>query len=151
MVISKYNTCLVRDRDFMDEYEVKVLDPGEVYEFCKNYIFKDISPDEQFYVIALNCKTEIIGFSLVGQGGLVSATVEPRSVFRFAIGANAANIILIHNHPSGGSDPSEDDIAATKRLCECGEVLGIKVLDHIVYADTNYISLRASNLANFDW
>jgi DNA repair protein RadC len=144
MIVTKYKTCLVRENDFMDAYNVSIHSPEEIREFCEHYIYGDaIAPDEQLYVIALNCRRELIGFSLIGQGGLTSASVEPRSVYRFAINANAAGIILVHNHPGGNAEPSNDDIRATERIVECGKILGIKVVDHVIIGDFQFSSFRA--------
>ncbi len=106
-------------------------------------------PDrENFAVIMLNGKNKIIGLHVVSQGSLNQSVVHPRETFKAAILANAAGIILAHNHPSGDTAPSQEDKAVTKRLAEAGELLGIKVLDHVV-VDTetgNYLSFVEEGL-----
>lgn len=76
------------------------------------------------------------------KGTIDCTVVHPREVFKGAILLNSANIILTHNHPTGNPTPSEEDIELTKRLVECGELLGIKVLDHIITGDGVFHSLR---------
>ena len=75
-------------------------------------------------------------------GELSSTVVHPREVFTMAVRKSAAAVIFVHNHPSGDPSPSKEDIDTTKRLVEAGNVLGIRVLDHIIIGDGKYESLR---------
>jgi DNA repair protein RadC len=75
---------------------------------------------------------------MISQGNLNSSIIHPREVFKNAILSNANSIILVHNHPSGDINPSKEDIEVTKRLREVGNLLGIKVLDHVIIGDTFY-------------
>ncbi len=95
---------------------------------------------EEFLVLLLDGKNKLLGFNLVSLGSLTSSLVHPREVFKPAILANAASILLLHNHPSGDPIPSAEDIAITKRLREVGEIHGIQVLDHVIIGDGRYIS-----------
>ncbi len=79
-------------------------------------------------------------------GSLDSSVVHPREVFKEAISASAASVIFVHNHPSGDSTPSEDDIKLTKRLAEAGEIMGIDVLDHIIIGEKEHLSLKRKDL-----
>jgi len=84
----------------------------------------------------------VLRVQLVALGGLNAAGIEPREVFRGAIAAGAAAVVLAHNHPSGSPEPSEDDLRLTRRLAACGETLGVRLLDHLVLGDGRYVSLR---------
>lgn len=90
---------------------------------------------EQFTVLLLDAKHKPVGVNVVAVGSLTACLVHPREVFKAAILANAASIILAHNHPSGDPTPSPEDDALTRRLKDAGETLGIRVLDHIVLGD----------------
>ena len=91
------------------------------------------NPDrENFAVIMLDAKNKIVGLHVVSQGSLNQTIVHPRETFKAAILANAATVILAHNHPSGDTKPSREDMEITKRLREAGDILGIKVLDHVI-------------------
>ena len=79
-------------------------------------------------------------------GSLNASIVHPREVFLPAVRASAAAIVLVHNHPSGDAEPSEEDLTITKRLVECGELLGIGVLDHVIIAARGLVSFRARQL-----
>ena len=96
---------------------------------------------EHFYAILLNTKNFVIAVELISVGGLDASLVHPREVFKPAIRRSASSIILAHNHPSGDTTPSQEDIEVSKRLVEAGKLLGIPVLDHLILGDGHYISL----------
>ena len=104
------------------------------------------SDREKFICIHLNIKNQIISYEVVSIGSLTSSIVHPREVFKAAILANAASVCFLHNHPSGSSEPSIDDIEITKRLCKAGSILGINVLDHLIIAGNDYLSFRQKGL-----
>ena len=79
---------------------------------------------------------------MVSVGSLNKAIVYPREVFKKAILSNAANVLAFHNHPSGDTEPSQQDIQLTYRLVEAGELLGIKLLDHLIIGDGTFTSLK---------
>jgi DNA repair protein RadC len=101
---------------------------------------------EEFHVLLLNARHECMRRVLISRGSLNASIVHPREVFRPAILASAASIILVHNHPSGDPDPSEEDLSITRRLVQVGELVGIGVLDHVVIAKRGSVSLRARSL-----
>ena len=80
---------------------------------------------------------------LISIGELTSAPVHPREAFCQAVKKSAAAVIFVHNHPSGDPTPSKDDLNTTKRLVECGRLLGIRVIDHIIIGDGCYTSIAA--------
>ncbi len=88
--------------------------------------------EEHFYVLLLNNQNHVIKKELISKGILDSAILHPREVFRPAIKHSAARIILIHNHPSGNPEPSQEDLEITQRLTAAGEEIDIKVLDHVI-------------------
>lgn len=97
---------------------------------------------EVFKIVLLDTKNNIISINNVSVGCLDSTIVHPREVFLDAIKNSSAAIILVHNHPSGEVEPSKDDINITNRIIECGKIIGIKVLDHIIIGDGNYLSFK---------
>jgi DNA repair protein RadC len=96
---------------------------------------------ENFVAVLLNTKNEVIETPTVSVGTLSSSLVHPREVFKPAIRASAASVILAHNHPSGKAEPSLEDREITRRLCEAAGILGIEVLDHVIVGD-NYFSMK---------
>ena len=99
-----------------------------------------------FVAVLLDGKNGIIGFNVVSIGSLTAALVHPREVFKPAILANAAALILAHNHPSGDPEPSDEDKAITGRLRHAGELLGIRILDHLVIGDGSFRSFADERL-----
>lgn len=97
---------------------------------------------ENLVVAFLNVKNEVIGREAIFKGSLQSSIVHPREIFRKAMERSSASVIIAHNHPSGSTDPSPDDIEVTKRLVECGNILGIEVLDHVIIGDGKFLSLK---------
>lgn len=95
---------------------------------------------EKFIVISLNSANKIIRYNVISIGNLTSSVVHPREVYKIAIENNSASIILMHNHPSGNSEPSNEDIKITQKLVEAGKVLGITVFDHIIIGGNKYSS-----------
>jgi len=101
---------------------------------------------EHFRVLYLDRKGGLIFIEDVSKGGLHSAIVHPREVFKTAIKRSAASVILVHNHPSGDPNPSTEDIQITRRLIEAGNLIGIEVLDHIIIGEHKYCSLKSLGL-----
>ena len=93
-----------------------------------------------FVVLLLDHKNRVTGIDVVSIGSLSASLVHPREVFKAAVLANAAAILVLHNHPSGDPKPSEEDVKITARLAEAGGILGIPLLDHVVVAADGYTS-----------
>ncbi len=125
------------------ENKVNISSPREAYEYLK--VKMPLLDREHFVVIALNTKNRVLSIKTISIGSLNSSIVHPREVFSNAIKIGASSIILVHNHPSLDPTPSKEDIRVTKRLVEVGEIVGIKVLDHIIIGDS-YVSLRERGL-----
>lgn len=98
-------------------------------------------PSEVMLAAFLNAKHRLAGAAVVGRGGLDHVPCEPREVFRAALLANAAAVILAHNHPSGDPEPSAQDLVLTERIAECGRLMGIPLLDHLVIGDGRWVTL----------
>lgn len=97
---------------------------------------------EEFYVLMLNNKNNVIKEHLIYKGTLDAAIIEPREVFKEALKNSAAKIILIHNHPSGDPKPSDEDVEVTRKINSLGKELNINLLDHIIIGNGNYFSLK---------
>lgn len=97
---------------------------------------------ERFAVLLLDGRHRLMSESVISQGTLTASLVHPREVFRPALREAAAALILVHNHPSGDPTPSAEDRQVTARLARAGEILGVRVLDHVVVAERGYCSLR---------
>lgn len=101
---------------------------------------------EHFICLFLNTKNHVIFKEVISIGSLNATVVHPREVFRAAIKHCSASLICVHNHPSGDTTPSSEDVELTKRLAEAGEIVGIDVLDHIVIGGHSFFSLKEHGL-----
>jgi DNA repair protein RadC len=97
---------------------------------------------EHFVALYLNARNELVYKETVSIGILNASLIHPREVFKPAIDKLAVSVIIAHNHPSGDTKPSEDDIEITKRLKKAGEILGVEVLDHIIITEGSFFSLK---------
>jgi DNA repair protein RadC len=120
-----------------------ITGPDDVADECK-----DLRPsDREFFVaLLLNARHHLIKRVVISIGSLNASIVHPREVFKPAIMAKCASIIIVHNHPSGDNQPSEEDISITNRLVKCGDLLGIGVLDHVIIANRRTFSFRTANM-----
>ncbi|BBO74553.1 DNA repair protein RadC [Desulfosarcina widdelii] len=140
--ISVYRVSLVKDES-VSFGNVRLANSQEAQALIQNLILTKGQPDrEQFVVTLLNSKNEIIGLNIVSVGGLSSAPVHPREVLKPAILANAAAMVLAHNHPSNDLEPSPDDINVTKKIIRAAEIVGIQVHEHLIISmeDDRYYS-----------
>ncbi len=101
---------------------------------------------EYFLAVLLDTRNQLIKIAEISVGSLDSSVVHPREVFKEAISASAAAVVFVHNHPSGDTGASEDDVQLTKRLVEAGEIVGIEVLDHIIIGGKSHASLKREGL-----
>ncbi len=97
---------------------------------------------EHFVALFLDVKNRVLARRTVFVGSLNSSIVHPREVFKEAVKRSAASIVCVHNHPSGDPAPSREDIQVTKRIAECGKIIGIEMLDHLIIGDGTFISLK---------
>ena len=142
--IPRIRVEMVREKGNSTKSVVNAINgPGDVAAICEYLQSKD---REQLDILCLSTQSKVIAIHTVSIGSLNSSIVHPREVFKAAILANSASIILVHNHPSGDPTPSDEDIKLTKRLCEAGKILGITVLDHVIIGDGRFESLTESGL-----
>ncbi len=125
----------------------QVKNPEELASIAKKFLSH--ADREVFLTINLSTANTINSIHVVSIGTLDRAVVHPREVFKAAILSNASSIALAHNHPSGGTVPSQEDIELTKLLVHSGLILGIKVVDHIIIADDQYLSFAQLKIGGF--
>ncbi|KMY54903.1 hypothetical protein AC623_13960 [Bacillus sp. FJAT-27231] len=123
---------------FEDRYVIRSPEDGA------NYVMEEMRflTQEHFVCLYLNTKNQVLHKQTLFIGSLNASIVHPREVFKEAFRRSAASIICIHNHPSGDPGPSREDIDVTKRLAECGKILGIELLDHLIIGEKKFVSLK---------
>lgn len=150
MRVTKYKTRLTDDKKAVleKEYSInypeldrKMNSPEKVSILAKNFLHLHTESEEYLYMLCLNVKLEMTSLFELSHGNVNSSIVGVREMFQKALLANAVNIIVMHNHPSGDCTPSREDINITKRMVEAGKIVGVDVLDHIIVGQ-NYCSLK---------
>lgn len=118
----------------------EVNSPQQAYAVLKPLI--DDWSREHFLAVLLNARNGVVGVETVSVGSLSASIVHPREVFKPAIVASAAGIVLGHNHPSGDPEPSPEDLSVTKRLAEVATLMGIELHDHVIFTKRTFVSLK---------
>ena len=134
---------LVRERSFLFPIR-KVTGPEVLFKLVKPFLLNE--DREHLLLVCVDTKQQPTSISTISVGSLNSSVVHPREVFKAAILSNAHSICLAHNHPSGDTCPSREDIGITQRIDECGKLLGIPLLDHIIVGDGSYLSFKDKSL-----
>jgi len=141
--IPRWKTALVREGAIPVEWK-QIRSPSDVFNAVRDYLAD--ADREYFLTLMLSSKNNITGVNVASVGTLNSSLVHPREVFKAAILANAAAVVLVHNHPSGIPDPSNEDLEITRRLVEASKILGIEVLDHLIIGDGCWASLKEKGI-----
>lgn len=142
--INIYRIKMVREDAV--EYNNTIKSPADVAKLAHDVLEMHEMAEENFIILCLNTKNKVAGVHTISIGSLDTSIVHPREVFKAALLNNASAIILMHNHPSGEPEPSKEDIEVTHRLVNAGNILGIRVLDHIIIGDKRYISLKEQGI-----
>lgn len=142
MSVNVYNTMLVKEKEVAYDLDTfRIASPYDAVQLINNTIKLNQQSREFFVMLTLSTKNTVLGLHVVHMGSLNASIVHPREVFQQAILNNAASIMVFHNHPSGDTTPSNEDIIVTRRLKEAGKIIGIELLDHIIVGN-GFTSLK---------
>ena len=147
-----YQTALVQLPLVCEVAKARVYTPEDTAQICAD--LRELA-QEAFHVLLLNTRNRLINRQLVSLGVVDGTLIHPREIFRPAFLQNASAIVLVHNHPSGDPAPSAEDVKLTRQMIQVGQVMGIKILDHVIIgrvADSGrgYLSMRESAVCEFD-
>lgn len=153
MRITTYSTALdsdkknilVKERAFNYQVSESLCSPREIYSFMCQTFELDKKAEEYLYMIAFNTKQKVLGVFEISHGTVNQSLVSPREIYIRALLCGATGIALIHNHPSGVTSPSKEDMQVYKRIKEAGEIIGVPLLDNIIIGDDQYISFLENN------
>ena len=123
--------------------KAKMQCPLDVFNLLRKDFYA--KSKEYLYVVSLDARRYVISRSLISIGTVSETLIHPREIFMQALFKNAVSIVLAHNHPSGDPNPSFQDISITKRVARVGVVLGIPLVDHVIVANDQFVSMKASN------
>ena len=137
---AQINACFELGRRlFQSEGEALIKGPEDIYAATRDLRG---ARKEHFITFYLNARNQVIARETVSIGSLNASIVHPREVYEPAVRNSAASLILVHNHPSGETDPSDDDLALTRRLAQVGELLGISLIDHVIVGRRGFTSFK---------
>lgn len=134
-------SLLVKEHGFNYGFEIKLNEPSSVYKFMEDNYRLSYEAVEHVYMLAFNCKFQLIGVFKISDGAVNCSLVPSREIYIKALLCNATSIILVHNHPTQDTSPSGEDIISTKKLKEAGDMIGVTLQDHIIIGN-NYCSLK---------
>ncbi len=124
----------------------KVSSSQDAYDILRSRWTDDIQYRESFAILLLNRANKCLGITFISKGGLSGTIADPKMVFQAGLKANASSIILSHNHPSGNTQASQNDIELTRKLSELGKLMEMPVLDHLILTDDTYFSFADEGL-----
>lgn len=140
--VTTYRLQIMKEKTSRYDITKKISAPIDAYTTVTKIFSMEEEAEEVLVMLTLNTKNSVTGAFEISRGSLNSSIVHPREVFKRALLDNAASIIIAHNHPSGDPTPSGEDTNITHRLKECGKLMGIELLDHIIVGEGNYVSLK---------
>ena len=123
--------------------QFKINGPEDTAAFTRSVLLDNCR--EQFIAMYLDRAHTVAAYSLISIGSANSTTVHPRELFQRAVLVGAIALVISHNHPSSNNTPSQQDLDITKRLRQCAEILGIKLLDHVIVTDLSHRSVSVEN------
>ena len=123
----------------------KITSSKDAFDFVLPNWLDTIEHHESFGVMLLSRANKIKGVCWIGHGGISGTVADPKMVFQAALKANASSVILLHNHPSGNTNPSEADVRLTRKIKNAGEFLDLAVLDHLICTADSYFSFADNN------
>lgn len=138
MEASKKYTMTCRAKQSFES--VRIEDAKDAYKYARNLWGSDIHMYESCFILLLDQGNNIIGWAKISQGGVSLSVFDIKIVAKYAIDTLASGVILLHNHPSGGLEPSDHDIKTTNKMKEGLKLLDISVLDHLIITDGGYYS-----------
>jgi DNA repair protein RadC len=128
--------------------KVKITSSLEIFEYSKKYIFSEIDVCEYFYIVCLNRANNTIGYHMISKGGTTGTIVDPLILSKIVVDSLAQSIILLHNHPSGNSRPSNEDIKLTTKIKNCLNIFNVTILDHLIITNNKYYSFADEGILN---
>lgn len=140
--ITTYKLQYIKEKTSRYEVKKRIQSPKDARDIFESVFNMSVESEEILAMLVLDTKNQVIGAFEVSRGAINSSIVHPREVYKRALLINGNTIMIAHNHPSGDPTPSREDINITQRLREAGAILGVELLDHLIFGDECYISLK---------
>lgn len=124
----------------------KITTSSDANDFIRQFFFDDISIFESFFILMLNRANNTIGYAKISQGGISGTVIDIRIIAKYCVDALATSVILCHNHPSGNTTPSSNDLEITRKSREALKLLDCTVIDHLILAENSFTSMADEGL-----
>lgn len=144
--IKFYSLQLIKEKSVKFEDTKRISDPQQVFNIATQILQLHLKAKKYCYMLTLNTKNDVIGIFEISHGSIHCSIVTPREVWKRALLSNATSIIILHNHPSGDPNPSQEDLQIALLLRDTGELLNIELLDFIIIGENNYCSFKKEGL-----
>ena len=139
MLFSRVKIQMVKDKDFT--YNSKIIrTQQDIVKYINEIEQLDKASEENIFLICLNTKNQIVAYTQLAKGSISSCNLDMKSIFKMILLSNSSKFILVHNHPSGNAQPSNEDYIITNRVLELSKLMDVQFLDHIVIGDNSFIS-----------
>ena len=139
--MKKYMDRISLKKEKSDFLSVKIVNSKSAYNVVKQFYFEDIGIYESMFMLMLNTSLETTGYVKISQGGTAGTVVDPKIIAKYAIDSLTSSVILVHNHPSGDPEPSQADRKLTTTLKDALNMVGTRILDHVVVGYEGCVSL----------
>lgn len=141
-----HKITLCKEKNSVDFFACQLSCSNDVATYARQFYSDDIGIFESFFLICLDVKNKTIAWQKIGQGGVSAVMVDPLLIAKYAIECLAKGVILIHNHPSGGLKPSQNDINLTNKVRDGLKLFDISVIDHVILSEDSYYSFADNGL-----
>lgn len=121
--------------------KVRISRSQDAADYIRNFYSDDIGIFESFFILIMNRKNETIGYAKISQGGTAGTVIDTKIIAKYAVDSLANSLILAHNHPSGYTEPSEQDKIITTKIINAMKLLDVNVLDHVILTENSYRSM----------
>jgi DNA repair protein RadC len=135
----EFKVAMIRAPNYTPSSRIQITSSAQAWRFMRPTLEDELV--ESFYVMVLDAKHRILGINEVARGGQTEVEVHPANVLRPVLTAGGVAFIVLHNHPSGDPEPSHFDMTLTRRLQGAAQIMGVPMLDHIIVAKDQYVSL----------
>lgn len=141
-----YKISLCKEKSNDDFFATKLTSSNDSASYARKFFSDDLGIYESFFIVCCDVKIKTIAWCKISQGGVASCIVDPLIIAKFAVDCLAKNVILIHNHPSGNTEPSNNDIKLTNKVRDGLKFLEVSVIDHIILTEDSFFSFADNGL-----
>lgn len=141
----EYKITAVKNNEFES---TKITNSTDASKYMRQFFFDDILIYESFFILLLNRTNRVTGWAKISQGGITGTVADPKIIAKYIVDSFASSVMLCHNHPSGNTTPSQQDIDLTKKIKEMAKLFECTLLDHVILTEESYYSFADNGILN---